>query len=187
MARALVVVFVMLVAGGAASAQVAQPTLLDQTSGSRNAPLNQRISVVAELEAQVLRAVNAQRVRRGLVPLRINRQLAVVARGHSTSMAEHGYFAHESYDGSAFNRRIRAAYPESGMRAWSAGENLAWRSPDLSAQHAVEMWLSSPTHRANMLAARWREIGVGAVRAPAAPGVFAGLDVTIVTADFGVR
>ena len=38
-----------------------------------------------------------------------------------------------------------------------------------------------------MLAPRWREVGIGGVRALAASGVYEGLDVTIVTADFGVR
>jgi uncharacterized protein YkwD len=189
MARAVVALLIMLVAGGTAYGQVAQPSapLGAQLAGPRNAPLAQRIDAVADLEDQVVRAVNAERVRRGLASLRINRQLALVARGHSTSMAEHGYFAHEAYDGSAFWRRIKAAYPENAGRPWSAGENLVWGSPDMSAQHAVEMWLGSLRHRANMLAPRWREVGVGAVHALGAPGVYEGLDVTVVTVDFGLR
>ena len=47
--------------------------------------------------------------------------------------------------------------------------------------------MASPEHRANILTARWREIGVSAVHVAAAPGVYHGLDVTIVTTDFGVR
>jgi uncharacterized protein YkwD len=49
------------------------------------------------------------------------------------------------------------------------------------------MWLNSPKHRKTMLRTRWREVGVGAVQAGSAPGVFGGREVTIVTADFGVR
>ena len=49
------------------------------------------------------------------------------------------------------------------------------------------MWMGSPGHRKNMLAARWREIGLSAVSVPAAPGVFGGRKVVLVTADFGVR
>ena len=63
---------------------------------------------LSDLERELVVAVNQQRVRRGLVPLRISRQLSVAARGHSLSMAEHGFFAHESYDGSAFWVRIKA-------------------------------------------------------------------------------
>jgi uncharacterized protein YkwD len=49
------------------------------------------------------------------------------------------------------------------------------------------MWLDSPPHRKILLTSAWREVGLGAVRALAAPGVYKGLDVTILTADFGVR
>jgi hypothetical protein len=33
----------------------------------------------------------------------------------------------------------------------------------------------------------WRDVGVSAIRVTSAPGVFEGDDVTLVTADFGVR
>jgi uncharacterized protein YkwD len=64
---------------------------------------------------------------------------------------------------------------------------MVWASPGLSADQALEMWLNSPPHRKNLLTPAWREIGLGAVRALAAPGVYQGRDVTILTADFGVR
>lgn len=182
MARALLVVVILLVVGAPASARVS-----DQPTGSRNAVRVQGVSALSALEQQVVVVVNQQRVRHGLVPLRMNRRLSVAARGHSLSMAEHGYFAHEGYDGSAFWVRIKAAYPVLPGRLWAAGENLAWASPELSAAEAVDMWLKSPQHRQNLLAPRWREVGIGGVRAVAAPGVYDGLDATIVTADFGVR
>ena len=47
--------------------------------------------------------------------------------------------------------------------------------------------MGSPGHRANLLSPRWREIGIAAVHAASAPGVYGGHEVTIVTADFGVR
>ncbi len=49
------------------------------------------------------------------------------------------------------------------------------------------MWMRSPEHRANILAPRWREVGIAAVHLDSAPGLFRGLPVTIVTTDFGVR
>ena len=55
------------------------------------------------------------------------------------------------------------------------------------AAQALQLWLNSPEHRANLMNPRWREIGIAAVHATAAPGVFHGLDVTIVTTDFGSR
>ena len=49
------------------------------------------------------------------------------------------------------------------------------------------MWLNSPEHKANLMNPRWREIGVSAVHTTTAGGPYAGLDVTIVTTDFGIR
>jgi uncharacterized protein YkwD len=49
------------------------------------------------------------------------------------------------------------------------------------------MWLRSPVHRANLLAAQWREIGIGAVHVTSAPRMYRGAPVTVITADFGVR
>ncbi len=47
--------------------------------------------------------------------------------------------------------------------------------------------MASPEHRANILSPKWREIGVSSVHVARAPGVFGGREVTIITADFGVR
>ncbi len=169
-----------LLTAGAAFARPADPPI----AASRAAV---EVSSVAGLEQQVLVAVNDLRRKRGLEPLRANRKLAAAAREHSRSMAEHGFFRHASYDGSAFWRRIKPVYPPAKGRYWGAGENMVWAAPGLSADQAVEMWLKSPPHRKNLLTPAWREIGIGGVHALAAPGVYQGLDVTIVTADFGVR
>ena len=47
--------------------------------------------------------------------------------------------------------------------------------------------MESPAHRANILTPRWREVGLSAVNVAAAPGVYGGRDVMIITTDFGVR
>jgi uncharacterized protein YkwD len=139
------------------------------------------------LESGVLAQINAFRGAHGLVRLRLSPQLDAAARGHSVQMAADGYFAHESADGSAFWQRIQRLYPSSHRRLWSVGENLVWSSPALDAHQALELWLASPEHRANLMNPRWREIGVSAVHAANAPGVYHGLAVTIITTDFGVR
>ena len=66
-------------------------------------------------------------------------------------------------------------------------QQLAVGEYELTAKAEVEMWLRRPAHRKNLLRAAWREVGLGGVRAVAPPGVYQGLDVTILTADFGVR
>jgi uncharacterized protein YkwD len=49
------------------------------------------------------------------------------------------------------------------------------------------MLINSPEHKAILLTPRWREIGLSAVHSSGAPGTYGGREVTIVTADFGVR
>jgi hypothetical protein len=98
-----------------------------------------------------------------------------------------GYFAHDDFDGTPFWKRIQRLYPSSGFRRWSVGENLLWASPEITAAHAVQLWLRSGEHRKILLDPTWREVGLDAVHDSAAGGVFHGRAVTIVTADFGVR
>jgi uncharacterized protein YkwD len=139
------------------------------------------------LQADLLVQINDLRRTHGLTPLRLSSKLSYAARQHSTEMAARGYFAHSSADGSHFDRRIARFYPLGRYHFWSVGENLLWSSPDVDARGALQMWMNSPEHRANLLTARWREIGVSAVHSAAAPGTYGGREVTIVTTDFGVR
>ncbi len=145
-----------------------------------------RIALSA-LERGVLDDINAFRVAHHLVPLRLSLQLTDAARQHSQEMAADGYFAHSSFDGSAFWQRIQRYYASQPWPFWSVGENLLWSSPAIDAAGALQLWEHSPEHLRNLLTARWREIGVSAVHVSSARGVYHGLPVTIVTTDFGVR
>ena len=141
----------------------------------------------AQLQVALLGQINAFRAAHGLARLRVSGALNVVANGHSAQMARLGYFSHDSANGQSFSSRIAQAYSPRGYRRWSVGENLVWGGPDIGAARAFRLWLASPPHRANLLNAGWRRIGLGAVHSPSAPGVYGGGPVTIVTADFGVR
>ena len=144
-------------------------------------------AALSSLEQGVLADINAFRMEHHLVPLRLSAPLTTAARAHSQQMADLGYFAHESADGLAFWKRIQQFYPAGSAAYWSVGENLLWSSPDVDPDGALKLWLASPEHRANLLTPRWREIGVSAIHVAAAPGSYKGMDVTIVTTDFGVR
>ena len=182
--RRIAVLAALLVLVPAAAARATDPP---PVVNSQATPSATQTSFQASLEQDVLTAINDVRLKYHLVPLRLNKQLSVAARSHSLSMAQDGYFRHESADGSPFWKRIKPLYPPRPRHTWGTGENMVWQSPDLSAAEAIDAWLNSPPHRKNLLTPSWREVGVGSVRALAAPGVYEGLDVTIVTADFGVR
>ena len=142
---------------------------------------------MSALETKVYAAINDLRRARGLSMLRSNAVLSVAAAQHSVSMVENGLFEHASTDGSPFWKRDLAVFPQGKYRFWSVGENMAYASPGLSAGEAIDLWLASPSHRANLLSPVWREIGLGAVHAVEAGGVYGGRSVTIVTVDFGAR
>jgi uncharacterized protein YkwD len=156
-------------------------------SSPAGATVTRRSTSMQSLEAGLLVEVNNLRRSHGLVPLRLSSKLSLAARQHSTEMAARGYFSHSSADGSHFDRRIARFYPMGSRRYWSVGENLLWSSPDVDPANALQMWINSPEHRANLLTARWRQIGLSAVHSASAPGTYQGREVTIVTADFGVR
>ena len=139
------------------------------------------------LELGVVAEINALRRRHGLPALRASSSLSNAASVHSQAMARGGFFSHTSSDGTAFWKRVQRFYGPRGFGLWSVGENLLWASPTVDPARAVQMWLESPPHRKNMLTAAWREVGLAAVRVDTAPGVYSGLPVTIITADFGVR
>jgi uncharacterized protein YkwD len=145
------------------------------------------ITRVAQLEGDVLAQLNTVRRQHGLVPLKLSSTLSKVANEHSVQMGADGYFAHEDVSGAAFWKRIEHVYPSTGWKYWAVGENLLWSSPDVDGPGALKLWMASPEHRKNILTAKWREIGISAVHVTAAPGTYNGLDVTIVTTDFGVR
>lgn len=142
---------------------------------------------LSALETGLLAQVNRVRRSRGLRALKISRGLSAAAGYHSRQMVQHGFFEHESRGGGSFWKRVERFYGSGGFRSWEVGENLAYGSPDLGAAATVRMWMNSPGHRENLLARRWREIGLGATHVASAGGEFGGSPVTVVTADFGTR
>ena len=161
-------------------------TVFAAGAGAASNPVR-TLAAADQLESQVLAELNAIRRQRGLTPLRLSRPLSTAADAHSRAMGTFGFFDHDSRDGSAFWKRVQRFYSPDGYQTWSVGENLLWSSGRLSAAAALKLWMGSPGHRKNILTARWREIGLSALQVRAAPGVYGGRDVVIITTDFGVR
>jgi uncharacterized protein YkwD len=170
----------------AAAALVVLAAALVLPAVARPAENRSHVGLTA-LEAGVLAQLNRIRVAHHLLPLRFSVRLEQAADQHSREMGDDGYFAHSSLDGTAYSTRIADWYPDAGYRHWAVGENLLWSSPNVTADETLRLWMRSPEHRANILTPTWRDIGIAAVHVDAAPGDFGGHDVTIITADFGVR
>jgi uncharacterized protein YkwD len=142
---------------------------------------------MSSLDTGVLQQLNQIRTAHGLVPLQASTALDQSAAEHTREMGVDGYFQHNSANGTAFWKRIEHWYGSSTYGYWSVGENLLWSSPGVDAAGALKLWMNSPEHRANILASRWRVIGVSAMHFAAAGGPYDGQPVTIITTDFGVR
>lgn len=139
------------------------------------------------LETAVLRELNRSRSARGLRALRSTAGLRSAAVSHSHAMLELGFFRHDSADGTSFVDRLRRSYSDRGWDTWSVAETLVAGPPAMDARDVVAAWIGSPSHRAIILAAGWRDAGIGAMFMPVAPGDFGGTATLLVTADFGVR
>ena len=139
-----------------------------------------------EIVNATLCAVNREREHYGMRKLKINKKLSRAARRHARDMARRNYFSHDTLGGGSFVDRIRREGYLKGARSWMVGENLAWGSRGYSKPSSIlRMWMNSPGHRANILNASFREIGIGlAYDAPVAGG---GKPACTYATDFGSR
>jgi uncharacterized protein YkwD len=139
----------------------------------------------ARSERALLCLVNRERARAGVRQLRPDACLERAAQGHALEMVRARYFAHDSRDGRSFEQRILATgYAPRGAH-WTLGENLAWgAAPAGDAAWVLAAWMRSRGHRANLLRASFRDVGVAAVAG--APVEVGGPRATW-AADFGAH
>ncbi len=113
---------------------------------------------ITAYELEVIRLVNIERAKYGLRELTYSKELSDGARMKSADMQKLGYFSHTSPTyGSPFDQ-MRSL----GISYRSAGENIAmgYSTPEA----VVNAWMNSEGHRANILSAKYTEIGVGYVQ-----------------------
>ena len=151
---------------------LAAPLALPAPAGAGPAHMDGR-------ERAMLRGINRERAHYGLGRLRASGRLARAADYHSWEMLDANFFAHESRDGSSFDRRVRRFAP---LR--TVGETLAMIGGcgRGSARRVVRMWMNSPPHRAILLSSAFRRIGLAK-----RTGDLGGTRACVVTADFGSR
>jgi uncharacterized protein YkwD len=116
-------------------------------------------------ERLVIAAVNHERSLRGLARVCFQASLTRAARSHASELAQRGLLSHVSANGWTVSPRVRHfGYTTDGCTRWTAGETLASASLGSVAatpQAIVMLWMTSPTHRAVLLTARLRDVGVG--------------------------
>jgi uncharacterized protein YkwD len=127
---------------------------------------------------------NQIRARNGLPLLHGNTRLRRAAEGHSADMVRAGYFDHTSRSGATMVDRILAAGYVRADQGWLLGENLEWGTGSMATPRgAVDAWMDSAGHRANILKRGYRQMGIGiALGTPS--GGDRGVTITV---DFGAR
>lgn len=119
---------------------------------------------VSSLERRAFELVNRERARSGEAPLVWDAELCRMAELHSQHMAQQNFFSHVGPDGLSMENRARAL----GIAGWRAlGENIAYnRGIDDPAGFAVQRWMNSDGHRANILNGKFSRSAIGVARTP---------------------
>ena len=100
--------------------------------------------------------INNERQKNGLSALKIDNEVQRVAKIKAQDMVNNNYFSHQSPTyGSPFDmlNSFKISYK-------SAGENIAGNSSNTG---AVNAWMNSPGHRANILNSSFNYTGIGVV------------------------
>ena len=145
--------------------------------GSGDLPTQERIQAT---RAAILCVLNVERARHGLPALTRNPLLELSSQRHSQDMALRKYFEHDTPEGVDSHTRINVA---GYLQRWT-GENLYWGTgPKSTPVGAIEGWMKSPGHRANILRPQYTEVGVGIAHAAPKRGVTD--HAAIYTTNFG--
>jgi uncharacterized protein YkwD len=114
-----------------------------------------------ESGVDLVRYTNDARAREGLTPLNSSSRLMEAARIHANQMAETGRMEH-TISGAQYPT-MQSRLAAVGYSFWHAAENIAWNAR--SSADAVDGWMKSPPHRANILDPRLTEMGAAVTRA----------------------
>ena len=129
------------------------------SSGSGNTGESTQTSTMNSDEKEVFNLINKQRTNNGLQALKVNDEVQRLARIKAQDMVNNNYFSHESPTyGSPFDmlKSFKISYK-------SAGENIAGNS---SNSGAVNAWMNSSGHKANILNSSFNYTGIGVVSSP---------------------
>ena len=128
----------------------------NNTSTSNNTNTNITTSELTQDEKEVFDLINQKRVSNGLTELKIDDEVQNIARIKAKEMVDKNYFSHISPTyGSPFDmmKSFKISYS-------TAGENIAGNSTN---KGAVEAWMNSSGHRANILNSGYNYTGIGVV------------------------
>lgn len=129
------------------------------TTNKTNTPIpktNDNNSGLTADELEVFNLINSKRSAAGLALLKVDSEVQNVARAKAQDMVDKTYFSHTSPTyGSPFDMM-----KSFGIKYKTAGENIAGNSSNTG---AVNAWMNSEGHKANILNSSFNYTGVGVV------------------------
>lgn len=122
------------------------------------------LAEASDIERRAFEQTNQVRIKNGLPALEWDADVCRMARTHSENMSRLNFFSHVTPDGLRLRDRARAA----GILTYTVlGENIAYNQGyEDPGAFAVERWMASPKHRANILSAEFRAMAIGMYIAP---------------------
>jgi uncharacterized protein YkwD len=122
------------------------------------------LAEASDIERRAFEQTNLVRTQHGLPALPWDADVCRMARTHSESMSRLNYFSHDTPDGLHLRDRARVA----GILTYTVlGENIAYNQGyEDPGAFAVERWMASEKHRANILSSEFRAMAIGTYVAP---------------------
>ena len=117
------------------------------------------LAEASDIERRAFDQTNQVRIKNGLPALEWDGDVCRMARTHSENMSRLNFFSHVTPDGLRLRDRARAA----GILTYTVlGENIAYNQGyEDPGAFAVERWMASPKHRANILSNEFRAMAIG--------------------------
>lgn len=136
-----------------------QTVVIGASRRSIEQAVNNEVVQLTQEEAETLDLINEYRRQNGLDNLRVYSKLQDVAKLKAMDLVGNNYFSHIS-------ERLGTPFEmleSNGVDYVVAGENLAGNT---TSERAVEAWINSPSHRENILDAKFEYTGLCVIDSP---------------------
>ena len=138
--------------------EAASATSTTSTTQSPKSP-----SPIVPSAQSLVDAINAERVKKNVPPLKVHPILMTSAQKHAEYMSSGGGITHYSADGSRpFQRHLALGYPLAGdlARGGFASENIVAGS-SMTIEQAISSWYGDELHTNTMISEKYTECGAG--------------------------
>ena len=112
---------------------------------------------------ETINLTNAERIAEGLNPLKASKKLDAPALAHTKDIITNNIQSHTGSDGSTVEQRVKRTTDKYTI----VGENILGGAK--SPEQAIQQWMDSSGHRANILDADYEEIGIGFLQSDSYP------------------